>query len=35
MSMQDSDTVDDRAVVTLSVTGYTPDTVVLQQVDDD
>jgi hypothetical protein len=35
MSMQDSDTVDDRAVVTLSATGYAPDTVILQQLDDD
>jgi cellulose 1,4-beta-cellobiosidase len=35
MSMQDDDTVDDRAVVTLSATGYAPDTVVLQQIDDD
>jgi Cellulose binding domain len=35
MSPDDADTVDDRAVVTLSATGYTPDTVVLQQIDND
>lgn len=35
MSMEDADTVDDRATVTLSATGYAPDTVILQQVDND
>ncbi|MGN9906459.1 cellulose binding domain-containing protein [Phytohabitans sp. LJ34] len=35
MSPDDPDAVDDRAVVTLSATGYTSDTVILQQVDGD
>lgn len=35
MSMEDPDSVDDRAVVTLTATGYQPDTVILQQIDQD
>jgi cellulose 1,4-beta-cellobiosidase len=35
MSPDDPDTVDDRAVFTLSATGYASDTVVVQQVDND
>jgi cellulose 1,4-beta-cellobiosidase len=35
MNMQDDDAVDDRAVITLSATGYVSDTVILQQIDDD
>lgn len=35
LSMEDDNTVDDRGVVTLTATGYAPDTVVLQQIDND
>jgi hypothetical protein len=35
MSPEDADTVDDRAVITLSATGYQSDIVVLQQIDND
>jgi hypothetical protein len=35
ISMEDNDTVDDRVVVTLTATGYTSDTVILQQIDND
>lgn len=34
-SVQDADTVDDFTTITLSVTGYQPDTVTLRQIDDD